>query len=120
MNKLFWMLDSGSDVNLATDAKTLFTEVWEIMEIVIWILVAILSIVFIVKAVMTALAVMKAADEPQVRQEKIAGFKFLAIGLGIAIVVLSLTNVLVPMIMKFGNTDIDKNVSDPTGAGKTG
>ena len=110
MNSLLWML-TGSDLKTAT--STLFEQVWDIMEIVIWILVAILAIVFIVKAVMTALAVMKAADEPQVRQEKIAGFKFLAIGLGIAIVVLSLTNVLMPLIMGFGNKDINSGVTAP-------
>ena len=130
MNKLLWMLTGGgnrtdtetgnnntpdTDTDLASNASKLFEEIWDIVGIVIWILVAILAIVFIVKAVMTALAVMKAADEPQVRQEKIAGFKYLAIGLGIAIVVLSLTNVLVPMIMKFGNADVDKDVSGPNG-----
>ena len=107
MNSLLWMLDAGTDAgtDLTANANLLWAEVWEIVSIAIWVLVALLAVVFIVKAVMTAMAVMKAADEPQVRQEKIAGFKYLALGLGIAIVVLSLTNVLVPMIMRFGNQD---------------
>ena len=129
MNKLLWMLSGGGNNNgetggtggtggtgnamdIKAEAKDLFSSIWDIVGTVIWILVAILAVVFIVKAVMTALAVMKAADEPQVRQEKIAGFKYLAIGLGIAIVVLSLTNVLVPMIMKFGDQDVGSNVGE--------
>ena len=43
---------------------------------------------------------MKAADEPQVRQEKINGFKYLAIGLGVAIVILTLANVIMGLVTK--------------------
>ena len=52
------------------------------------------------------MAVMKAADEPQVRQEKISGFKYLAIGLGIAIVVLSLATVIVDLVLNKAVTSL--------------
>ena len=101
MNSLLRMLSGGSTV--ASDLKSEVNDLWAntiqpIVEIVLWILVIVLALVFIVKAVTTAMAVMKAADEPQVRQEKIQGFKYLAIGLGVAIVVISLANVIISLV----------------------
>ena len=111
MKNLLWMLDTPTNTEVSDLTKNA-TSLWNdtilpIVNIVIWILVGILGVVFIAKAIMTAMAVMKAADEPQVRQEKIQGFKYLAIALGIAIVVLTLANVLLTYL---GNstTTIDK------------
>ena len=97
MKNLLWML---TDNALQDAADDLMAEVMPIVSTVIWILVAVLAVVFIVKAITTAMAVMKAADEPQVRQEKLNGFKYLAIGLGVAIVILTLANVIIDIIMK--------------------
>jgi heme/copper-type cytochrome/quinol oxidase subunit 2 len=113
MKNLFWML-TGTEADtsgLKESAQNLMTQVWEVVNIVIWILVAILAVIFIFKAVTTAMAVMKAADEPQVRQEKIQGFKYLAIGLGIAIVVLVFANVIIDLIM---NTASENTLNQPT------
>lgn len=105
MNKLFWMLAEetskaeGVAGGLTGDVKSLWADVIQpIFETVIWVLVAALAMFLVVKAVMTAMAVMKAADEPQVRQEKIQGFKYLAIALVIAILVLSFANVITDML----------------------
>lgn len=116
MNSLLWMLSGagkGSDLGqseateLAGDIKTLWSDtIQPIVEIVLWVLVAILAVVFIIKAVMTAMAVMKAADEPQVRQEKIQGFKYLAIALGIAIVILTFANVIMKLLTE-KSVDLD-------------
>ena len=99
MKNLLWMLEDNA---LQNAADSLMEEIMPIVSTVIWILVAVLAVVFIIKAITTAMAVMKAADEPQVRQEKINGFKYLAIGLGIAIVILSLANIIMTTIMDQG------------------
>lgn len=111
---LLWMLAADSDKkldasNASSEITSLFwSEVWPWIEIVLWILAAVLAIVFIVKGVLTAIAVMKAADEPQVRQEKISAFKYLAIGLGVAIVVLVSVATIIPLILKQADVgDID-------------
>ena len=91
------MLEDVTD--LETEAKDLWSKNIEpIVELVLWILVIVLAVVFIVKAILTALAVMKAADEPQVRQEKLNGFKYLAIGLGVAIVVITLAATIMRIV----------------------
>ena len=108
MNSLVWMLDtvvgdsaSNAAGNLQKDVENVWNNVVHpVFKTVLWVLVAALALFLIVKAVMTAMAVMKAADEPQVRQEKIQGFKYLAIALVIAIVVLSFANVIIDMVTK--------------------
>ena len=106
MNKLLWMLETTNTDTDKTQAagldaakETLMEQVWPIVSTVLWVLTALLAVVFIVKAVTTAMAVMKAADEPQVRQEKLNAFKYLAIGLGVAIVIISLANVIMGIII---------------------
>ena len=101
MNKLFLMLadSSATGDSLKTEVQGLWsTTVQPIFETVIWVLVGVLAMILIVKGVMTALAVMKAADEPQVRQEKIQGFKYLAIGLVVGIIILSFANVIMKLV----------------------
>ena len=109
-----WMLGENQDA-LSNIDPTAFCGLWDqvldIVSMVIWILVGILAVILFVKGVTTALAVVKAADEPQVRQEKIQGFKYLAIALGIAIVILTFANVIMKLLT-------DKSV-DLDGDGKT-
>lgn len=101
---LLWMLSDATTPGAADAkeelAKVFTNNVWPWVETVLWILVAVLAVVLIVKAITTALAVIKAADEPQVRQEKLGSFKYLAIGLGVAIVVISLATVIVNLVLK--------------------
>ena len=114
---LYMLADSATNseaAGLKGAAEDLWNNtVWPIISTAIWILVAVLAVVFIVKAVLTAMAVMKAADDPQARQEKLQGFKFLAIGLGVAIVVLTLANTIMGLVMK------EANVEAPTSSGNT-
>ena len=101
---LLWMLTDDGAAGLTEELKNVFyTNVWPYVKVVLWVLVAALAVIFVVKAITTAMAVMKAADEPQVRQEKIGAFKYLAIGLGIAIIVLSLATVIVDLVLKNAN-----------------
>lgn len=104
MNSLLWMLETeqGKESSaLGAEVKNLWnTQIQPLVSTAIWILVAVLGVVFVVKAVMTAMAVMRAADEPQVRQEKLNGFKYLAIGLVVAMIVLSMANVIMGLITR--------------------
>jgi len=102
---LLWMLsgdlgdiEGGADV--ASKACQLVEPLITIVTTVIWILVGVLGVVLIVKGVTTALAVVKAADEPQVRQEKLGAFKYLAIGLGVALAIAVLANTLLTIFGK--------------------
>ena len=108
MNGLLYMLSSETASELQTDVQRVWNDnILPIVSIVLWVLIAVLAVVFVVKGVTTALAVMKAADDPQARQEKINGFKFLAIGLGIAIVILSLAQVILNFVVS-RNTDVSE------------
>ena len=103
MNNLLWMLAEDAESLTGELKDAFYNDVWPYIKVILWVLVAALAVIFIVKAVTTAMAVMKAADEPQVRQEKIGAFKYLAIGLGIAILVLSLATVIVDLVLKNAN-----------------
>jgi hypothetical protein len=112
-----WMLGDNQDA-LSNIDPTAFCGLWDqvldIVSMVIWILVGILAVILIVKGVTTALAVVKAADEPQVRQEKLGAFKYLAIGMGVALVIAILAGTL---LTAFGTSMLDK-AFDPSGATK--
>ena len=95
-NMLLWMLSnpSGSGLVNADEVNELWETITQVIEIVVWVIMAALGVVLVVKGITTALAVVKAADEPQVRQEKIGSFKFMAIGIVIALVILLTFNTL--------------------------
>ena len=94
----------GGAVNAAEMCK-LWNSVMGIVTAIIWILVGVLAVILIIKGVTTALAVVKAADEPQVRQEKLGAFKYLAIGMGVALIIAVLAGTLLSV---FGTSMIDK------------
>ena len=111
MRNLLWMLEDADRSLLDTsDFTSLWNQVTPILTTIVWIMVAILGLVLIVKGITTALAIVKAADEPQVRQEKIASFKYMAIGVGIALVITTLMGTLLTIFGKAGG------VEDATGA----
>lgn len=101
MNNLLWML---TDPSVTSDlSKVFYDNVWPWIKTILWVLVAVLAVILIIKGITTALAVVKAADEPQVRQEKLGAFKYLAIGLGAAIIFVALANVIVDLVLKNAN-----------------
>ena len=100
-NMLLWMLTTtpGGDSDKGftdimkgdgTEMQKIWDTVVDAVTIVVWVIVAALAVVLVVKGITTALAVVKAADEPQVRQEKIASFKYMAIGIVIALIIATL------------------------------
>ena len=100
-----WMLEENPGTGeFGNEACALIEPIMSIVTTVIWVLVGVLGVVFVVKAVTTALAVVKAADEPQVRQEKLGSFKYLAIGMGVALVIAVLAGTLLSV---FGDTMIN-------------
>lgn len=102
-----WMLE---DIEIPTEGLCeLWTQAIKIVSIIIWILVGVLTVILIIKGVSTALAVVKAADEPQVRQEKLGAFKYLAIGMGVALVIAVLAGTL---LSAFGTSMVEKALGD--------
>lgn len=102
-----WMLENpglGSAFEDVDKLCDLWVSVVGIVTTIIWILVGVLAVILIVKGVTTALAVVKAADEPQVRQEKLGSFKYLAIGMGVALVIAVLAGTLLSV---FGDSMIN-------------
>ena len=99
-NMLLWMLEDGQGIGDLIDsesAQTIWNTVVDAVTIVVWAIVAALAVVLVIKGITTALAVVKAADEPQVRQEKIASFKYMAIGIVIALIIAILFGTLLTM-----------------------
>ena len=103
-----WMLDEAGIMDPFAGKESELCDLWTsiigIVSAVIWILVGVLAVILIVKGVTTALAVVKAADEPQVRQEKLGSFKYLAIGMGVALVIAVLAGTLLSV---FGDTMVN-------------
>lgn len=96
--------DSGAKE--ALDGFT--TKSLEIVQIVVYVLMGILVALLLIKSITTAMAVVKAADDPQVRQEKLSGFKYLAIGLGVGLVVLALLTTALALAQKYFTTATGK------------
>ena len=96
MNNLLWMLETATGDGLLNEGSfaEIWTVVWPILKIVIYAILAVLGVVLIIKGITTALAVVKAADEPQVRQEKIGSFKYMAIGVVIAAAIVAVMAVV--------------------------
>ncbi|MBR3891650.1 MAG: hypothetical protein IKJ30_06250 [Bacilli bacterium] len=111
-----WMLSDILDETGIEGEKLceLWNSVIGIVTTVIWILVGVLAIILIVKGVTTALAVVKAADEPQVRQEKLGAFKYLAIGMGVALVIAVLAGTLLSV---FGDSMVNKALGTDCSSG---
>lgn len=111
-----WMLsDILDEAGIEGDKLCdLWNSVIGIVTTVIWILVGVLAIILIIKGVTTALAVVKAADEPQVRQEKLGAFKYLAIGMGVALVIAVLAGTLLSV---FGDSMVNKALGTDCSSG---
>ena len=66
-----------------------------VTETVMPIIYAVLFLFLIVKGALLGVQIVKAADEPQVRQEKIGSLKWLVIGCAIAFVVTYIAQILI-------------------------
>ena len=86
-------IDNDIDIDVRPDYKTIGDEdlremiatIGDIVErIVLPIIYVVLGIFFVIKGTITGVQIVKASDEPQIRQEKISSLKWLVIGVAIA------------------------------------
>ena len=83
---------AGSFTNSGlNEAVTLIEEIVNTVTAIIYI---VLGVFLVVKGALIGMQIVKAADEPQVRQEKIGSLKWLVIGCGIAYAASALVSVL--------------------------
>ena len=71
---------SLSDPSLSSAMKV----VTEIAQTILTIIYIVLGLFLVIKGALLGMQIVKAADEPQVRQEKIGSLKWLVIGIAIA------------------------------------
>lgn len=86
--------DSISDENLAS----LMAKVSSIGQMILNVIYIVLGLFLVIKGALLGMQIVKAADEPQVRQEKIGSLKWLVIGIVIAYGVAGVANILVKVI----------------------
>ena len=89
-------------VNLLAEAPTshegvnnLLAQAEGIVQTILNIIYVVLGLFLVVKGALLGVQIVKAADEPQVRQEKIGSLKWLVIGIAIAYAVTIVASVLV-------------------------
>ena len=79
----------------ADDLAKLMNDISEIVTgILMPIIYAVLGIFLVVKGAILGMQIVKAADEPQVRQEKIGSLKWLIIGIAIAYGVAAIAHIV--------------------------
>ena len=66
------------------DIEALRSKIIEIKDLICNIIYIVLAAFLVVKGAILGMQIVKAADEPQVRQEKIGSLKWLVIGVGVA------------------------------------
>ena len=90
MNFLVSVDTSGiSDSSLAG----VMTKLGDIVQLILNIIYIVLGLFLIIKGAILGMQIVKAADEPQVRQEKIGSLKWLVIGVAIAYGVAGVANI---------------------------
>jgi len=94
------MLTFLDDVGINSGDNSDINKAWDTVEEIVNgtlmpIIYAALGLFLIVKGAILGMQIVKAADEPQVRQEKIGSLKWLVIGVAIAFGVAGLAQILV-------------------------
>ena len=87
MGFLVNMLNGGLDVNASLSNEELnsaMSLVTDIGQTILTIIYIVLGLFLVIKGALLGMQIVKAADEPQVRQEKIGSLKWLVIGIAIA------------------------------------
>ncbi len=76
------------------------TKLGDIIQTVLVIIYIVLGLFLVVKGAILGMQIVKAADEPQVRQEKIGSLKWLVIGVAIAYGVTGIANIVTNVMKK--------------------
>ena len=99
MAKLMNFLASVNTSGISDSAVAgVMTKLGEIVQMILNIIYIVLGLFLVVKGALLGMQIVKAADEPQVRQEKIGSLKWLVIGVAIGYGVAGLANVIVAVI----------------------
>ncbi len=83
-----------------TDLAGLMDKINNIGQTILNVIYIVLGLFLVIKGALLGMQIVKAADEPQVRQEKIGSLKWLVIGIAIAYGVAGVANILVKVITK--------------------
>lgn len=98
MMSLVNFLGGGLDIaatNTNSDVQAAINAVTEIVQTLLIVIYVVLGLFLVIKGALLGMQIVKAADEPQVRQEKIGSLKWLVIGVAIAYGVTFAANLLV-------------------------
>lgn len=96
MNFLSSLVDTSSITN--SDLASAMEKLGEIVNTIMIIIYIVLGLFLIIKGALLGFQIVKAADEPQVRQEKIGSLKWLVIGVAIGYGVAGVAHVLINVI----------------------
>ena len=100
INVLGGAIDNAAG-SLSGDFADLLDKVKKIVDVVTTVIYIALAAFLVVKGALLGMAIVKAADEPQVRQEKIGSLKWLVIGVAIAYAVTFAADILTNYMKSF-------------------
>ena len=83
-----------AETALSGEVSGLFEKIQKIVETITTVIYIALGMFLVIKGSLLGLQIVKAADEPQVRQEKIGSLKWLVIGVAIAAAVTTVARVV--------------------------
>ena len=91
---------AGAEGGSNADIEALRSKIIEIKDLICNIIYIVLAAFLVVKGAIIGMQIVKAADEPQVRQEKIGSLKWLVIGVAIAYGVAAIADFAIGLITK--------------------
>ena len=83
------------DMSLSGSLSDAVDKISKIVDTILTIIYIVLGLFLVIKGALLGMQIVKAADEPQVRQEKIGSLKWLVIGVAIAYAVTFAAGLLV-------------------------
>ena len=90
------IVDTSSISN--TDLANAMAKLGDIVNTIMIVIYIVLGLFLIIKGALLGFQIIKAADEPQVRQEKIGSLKWLVIGVAIGYGVAGVAHVLISVV----------------------
>ena len=101
MFSLVNLLTNVSTTDLDESLSSAFAKLEGVVGTVLTIIYIVLGLFLVIKGALIGMQIVKAADEPQVRQEKISSLKWLVIGVAIAYAVTFVADLVIDY---FGKT----------------